>query len=101
MNLNSFKTWLVVDPINDTMTFNDTISSNCSVYPKQAIEKYGNISWLFETVSQTIIGNLGCQFHCHLQSPKECPCLTTFTYLLPTNTHYIIPALSKVPICTY
>ena len=44
------------DPINDTMTLNDTISSNCSIYSKEAIEMYSNASWLFESVLQTIIG---------------------------------------------
>ena len=62
-------TWWVVDPINDTMTFNDTITSNCSIHPKKAIwNRFTNQHW------QSPMNR--CQFHCHLQHwyPKECPC---------------------------
>ena len=44
------------DPFNDTMTINDSISSNCSIPSDEAIEMHANVSKFFETYLQTIIG---------------------------------------------
>ena len=44
------------DPFNDTMTINDSISSNCSIPSDEAIEMHANVSKFFETYLQAIIG---------------------------------------------